>query len=209
MEAAVVTAANPTLPTRPLVLADLIPGAWVRDAALVLTAALFTALLAQIEVPVPGSPVPISGQTLGVVLTAAALGPVRGAAGQALYVLMGAVGLPFYSGGDAGFSHLVGPTGGYLVGFVLAGYLVGLAARHGLDRAPWKALPLFVAGQTIIFALGVPWLAAVANLSLGDALEQGLYPFIIGGLLKAAIAGAVMTGAWQLIRRNHPRGPVT
>lgn len=190
-----------------MVLADLIPGARVRDAALVLTAALFTALLAQVEVPVPGSPVPISGQTLGVVLTAAALGPVRGAAGQALYVLLGAVGLPFYAGGDAGFSHLAGATGGYLFGFIIAGYLVGLAARHGLDRAPWKALPLFLAGQAVIFALGVPWLAAVADLSATDALDQGLYPFIVGGLVKAAIAGAVMAGAWRLIHRTRTGRP--
>ena len=195
------TAATAVPPARALVLADLVPAVRVRDAALVLAAALFTALLAQAELPVPGSPVPISGQTLGVVLTAAALGPARGVAGQGLYVLLGAVGLPFYSGGAAGFSHLTGPTGGYLVGFIVAGYLVGLAARHGLDREPWKALPLFVAGQTVIFALGVPWLAAAADLSAGEALEQGLYPFIVGGLIKAAVAGAVMTGTWRLIRR--------
>lgn len=197
------SAAAPAVPGRPLVLADLVPRTGVRDAALVLTAALLTALLAQIEVPVPGSPVPISGQTLGVVLTAAALGPVRGAAGQALYILLGAVGLPFYSGGDAGFAHLTGATGGYLIGFILAGYLVGLAARHGLDRAPGKALALFVAGQAVIFALGVPWLAVVADLSAAEALEQGLYPFIVGGAVKAAIAGAVMSGTWRLVRRVH------
>lgn len=197
------TAAVPAgLPARPFVLADLVPGARVRDATLVLTAALLTALFAQLEVPVLGSPVPISGQTLAVVLTAAALGPVRGVLGQVLYVLLGAVGLPFYSGGDSGFTVLAGATGGYLVGFIVAAYLIGLAARHGLDRAPGKALPLFVAGQAVIFALGVPWLALVADLSAAEALEQGFYPFIVGGLVKAVIAGVVITGTWRLLGRR-------
>lgn len=198
------TAAVPAgLPARPLVLADLVPGARARNAALILTAALVTALFAQIEVPVPGTPVPISGQTLAVVLTAAALGPWRGGLGQVLYVLLGAVGLPFYSGGESGFTHLAGATGGYLVGFVVAAYLIGLAARHGLDRAPAKALPLFVAGQAVIFVFGVSWLAVVADLSPGVALEKGFYPFIVGGLVKAVIAGVVITGAWHLVGRGR------
>jgi len=109
------TAALPA--PRQLVLADLLAGGWVRDLILVGGAALLTALLAQVAVPVPGSPVPITGQTLAVVVTAAALGPLRGALGQALYVLLGAVGLPFYADAASGFQVVTGATGGYLIGF--------------------------------------------------------------------------------------------
>ena len=175
----------------------------MRDAVLVVSAALFTAVLAQVAIPVPGSPVPITGQTLAVVLTAAALGPVRGLAGQALYLLLGAVGLPFYSEASGGLEVVAGATGGYLVGFLPAAFLIGLAARHGLDRAPWKALPLFVAGQAVIFAIGVPWLAVVADLSAAEAVEAGLYPFIVGGLVKAALAGVLLPGAWRLARGSR------
>lgn len=192
------------LPTiRPLVLADVVPGARVRDAVLVVSAALLTAVLAQVAIPVPGSPVPITGQTLAVVLTAAALGPNRGVAGQALYLTLGAVGLPFYSDGSGGLEVLAGATGGYLLGFLPAAYLIGLAARYGLDRAAWKALPLFVAGQAVVFAVGVPWLAFAAGLNATQALAAGFYPFILGGLVKAAIAGLLMPGAWRIAKRFH------
>ena len=184
------------LPARP-VLADLLPGARLRDALLVGGAALFTALLAQVAVPVPGSPVPITGQTLAVVLTAAALGPARGVLGQALYLVLGAVGLPFYSEASGGIEVLAGATGGYLVGFLPAALLIGLAAQHGQDRKVWRALPLFVAGQAVVFAVGVPWLAVVADLTPAQALEAGFYPFILGGLVKAAIAGALLPAVWR------------
>lgn len=184
------------LPARP-VLADLVPGARVRDALLVTGAALFTALLAQVAVPVPGSPVPITGQTLAVVLTAAALGPARGVLGQGLYLVLGAVGLPFYSDASGGIEVLAGATGGYLVGFLPAALLIGLAAQHGQDRRVWRALPLFVAGQAVVFAVGVPWLAVVADLTPAQALEAGFYPFILGGIVKAAIAGVLLPSAWR------------
>jgi len=189
------------LPARP-VLADLVPtrlfrGTLARDAALVGGAALLTALAAQISVPVPGSPVPITGQTLAVVLTAAALGPGRGLLGQALYLLLGAVGLPFYSEASGGVEVIAGATGGYLLGFLPAAYLIGLAAQHGQDRKVLRALPLFVAGQAVVFAIGVPWLAVMADLTPAQALEAGFYPFIVGGLVKAAIAGLLLPAAWR------------
>jgi biotin transport system substrate-specific component len=186
------------------VLADVFARTRVQDGALVLGAALFTALLAQVAIAVPGSPVPITGQTLAVVLTAAALGPVRGMAGQLTYVLLGAVGLPFYSKGASGWAQVLGPTGGYLVGFIPAAFLMGLAARHGFDRVPWKAVPLFLAGQLVILAIGVSWLCVVASLDFTTALHKGFLPFLPGGVLKAAIAGLCMALAWKLVR---PRGP--
>jgi biotin transport system substrate-specific component len=197
-----VAASSPALPTRPLVLADLVPAVRARDAGLVALGVLFTALLAQVAVPVPGSPVPITGQTLAVVLTAASLGPLRGTAVQVLYIAAALVGLPFYSEASSGVDVVFGATGGYVVGFLPAAYLIGLAARHGADRTMWKSLPLFVAGQAVIFAVGVPWLALSTGMSAGQALDAGFYPFILGGVVKAAVASAVLGTAWALTRRR-------
>ncbi|MCY7364830.1 MAG: biotin transporter BioY [Frankiaceae bacterium] len=193
------TAAALPLPGRRLVLADVLPGARTRDVALVGGAALLTALLAQVAIPVAGSPVPITGQTLAVVVTAAALGPARGVAGQALYLLLGMIGLPFYSEATGGVEVVVGATGGYLLGFLPAAYLIGLAARHGQDRRFTRALPLFAAGQLVIFAVGVPWLAVAADLSAAQALEAGFYPFLVGGAVKAVIAAGVLSGLWRRV----------
>jgi biotin transport system substrate-specific component len=146
--------------------------------------------------------VPITGQTLAVVLTAAALGPARGVSVQVLYMAAALVGLPFYSDASGGFDVVFGATGGYVVGFIPAAYLIGLAARHGADRKVWKSLPLFLAGQAVIFAVGVPWLALSLGLSTTAALEAGFYPFILGGVVKAAVASAVLGTAWALTRRR-------
>jgi biotin transport system substrate-specific component len=200
----VATASTP-LP-RPLVLADLVPAVRARNVALVTAGVLFMALLAQVSVPVPGSPVPITGQTLGVVLTAAALGPVRGTLVQIFYILAGAVGLPFYSEASHGVEVVMGATGGYLIGFIPAAYLIGLAARRGRDRNFLTALPLFIAGQAIIFAVGVPWLAVTTGMNASQALAAGFYPFILGGIVKAVIAAAVLGGAWFVVRRSHRGG---
>jgi biotin transport system substrate-specific component len=185
---------------RGMVLGDVIPGDRVRDVALVLAGAALTALGAQIAIHTGASPVPITGQTLAVVLTAASLGPVRGTAVQVLYILTALVGLPFYAEASGGYDVVFGATGGYVIGFIPAAYLIGLAAKHGADRKLWKSVPLFVAGQAVIFAIGVPWLAASTGQSLDWALENGFYPFILGGLVKAAIAAVVLGGAWQIVR---------
>src|SRR5689334_6236316 len=130
---------------RPIVLADALPRTVARDAGLVLAAALLTAACAQIEFPVPGSPVPISGQTFAVLLTGAALGARRGALGQLLYVALG-LALPFYSGGEHGSGVLFGATGGYLFGFIIAGYAVGRLAELRRDRTFLRAFPAFTVG---------------------------------------------------------------
>jgi biotin transport system substrate-specific component len=196
------TASVPAFPTRPLVLADLVPALRARNVVLVAMGVLFTALLAQVSVPVPGSPVPVTGQTLAVVLTAASLGPVRGVAVQAVYILAALVGLPFYSEASGGWDVVVGATGGYVFGFIPAAFLIGLAARHGADRRFRTSVPLFVAGQAVVFAIGVPWLALATGMSAAQALEAGFYPFILGGLVKAAVAAAVLGGAWRVARRS-------
>ena len=193
--------ASTLAPARPLVLADLVPRTLARDVALVLGAALLTAACAQISIPVPGSPVPVTGQTFAVMLTAAALGARRGAAGQALYVALG-LALPFYSEGESGIDVVLGATGGYLLGFVLAGWVVGALAERRADRSPRTALPTFAVGHAIIFALGVPWLALAADLSILDALDAGLVPFIPGGILKALLAAGLLPAAWALVGRR-------
>jgi biotin transport system substrate-specific component len=198
-----VAASSPALPSRPLVLADLVPAVRARDAGLVALGVLFTALLAQVAVPVPGSPVPITGQTLAVVLTAAALGPLRGTAVQVVYILAALTGLPFYSDASGGYDVVFGATGGYVVGFIPAAYLIGLAARHGADRQLRRSVPLFLAGQAVVFAVGVPWLASSTGMSAAQALDAGFYPFILGGIVKAAVAAVVLGGAWQLVHRSR------
>lgn len=174
-----------------------------RDAALVIGAALLTALAAQVRIPIPGSPVPITGQTFGVLLTAAALGPVRGTLGQGLYLLLGAVGLPVFTEWSGGLDVLRGPTAGYLVGFVLAAAVVGLASRRGLDRSPLGVLATFVVGNALIYVLGVGWLyASVEGITtLGAAVAAGLTPFLLGDLIKALLAAGLLPAAWRLARR--------
>jgi biotin transport system substrate-specific component len=171
----VATASMPALPSHPPVLADLVPAVRARNVVLVALGVLFTALLAQVAVPVPGSPVPVTGQTLAVVLTAAVLGPVRGVAVQIAYLLAALVGLPFYSDASGGVNVVFGATGGYVLGFIPAAYLIGLAPRHGADRNPLKTIPLFLAGQAVIFAVGVPWLAVSTRMTASQALQAGFY----------------------------------
>lgn len=186
---------------QPRVLADVIPQARLRDAALVVGGALLTAACAQISIPVPGDPVPITGQTFAVLLCGAGLGAVRGSAAMSLYWLLGLVGLPFYADGEGGVHAAFGATGGYLIGFMLAAYVVGRLAERQLDRSPWKALPLFTVGQLIIFAIGVPWLAVNQDIGLERAIELGFTPFILGGIVKALAAASLLPAAWKLVRR--------
>jgi biotin transport system substrate-specific component len=186
---------------QPRVLADLLTHSRVRDAALVVSAALLTAACAQISIPLPGDPVPVTGQTFAVLLTGAALGANRGAAGQLLYLALGLVGLPFYADGAHGFDVVWGATGGYLVAFPIAAWVVGKMAEARMDRTPFKALPAFTIGSLIVFAIGVPWLAVSADISLAKAIELGFVPFIPGGIVKAALAAGLLPAAWKLVGR--------
>src|ERR687885_651147 len=176
---------------QPRVLADAVPRVRARDLLLVLGAVALTAACAQITFRLPGSDVPVTGQTFAVLLSGAALGANRGAAAMLLYVLLGMVGVPIYAGGSHGTHVVFGATGGYLVGFLIAGWAVGKLAECRMDRTPVTALPAFLIGSAIIYAIGVPWLAVYAHESLGAALSQGLTPFIPGDLVKAAAAAGV------------------
>jgi biotin transport system substrate-specific component len=168
-------------------------------AVLVVGFALLTALAAQVEIPLWFTPVPITGQTFAVLLTGAALGWRAGAASQALYVGLGAVGLPFYSGGDGGWEVVTGATGGYLVGFVCAAALVGVLAERRQDRSVLTAVPTFLAGSALIYLCGVAWLARSLGVSGVEAMELGMVPFVIGDLIKIALVGLALPAAWRLV----------
>jgi biotin transport system substrate-specific component len=191
------------LPRR-TVLADTIPQARVRDATLVLAGALLTALLAQIEVHVPPSPVPVTGQTLAVGLVGATLGARRGAASLLLYALLGLL-LPFYAGGESGWHVVWGASGGYIVGFVFAAGAIGWLAERGADRKALAAFAAFVVGQLIVFAFGLAGLKIAVDQSWGWTIHNGFSIFIVGGLIKALVGALVLPSAWTLVRRFEAR----
>lgn len=191
-----------TLLGRRKVLADLVPGAVARDVGLVLAVAALTALAAQVRIPLPGSPVPITGSTFAVLLGAAALGPLRGSVAQAVYVALGLAGLPVFTNAESGVAYFTGATGGYLVGFVVASVVVGALARRGADRRVLGAASAFAAGSLVIYALGVPWLVRVTGMPLGEALWLGAGVFLAGDAIKAVAAGALLPAAWRVVRRD-------
>lgn len=196
------TFALPTTAPRRGVLADALPGTRVRDIALVLGGVGLMALLAQVSIKVPGSPVPITGQTLGVGLVGATLGLRRGAASMLLYVLLGLL-LPIYADGASGWDVVWSANGGYLVGFVLAAALVGRLAELGQDRQVLTAAFAFVVGQLLVFIPGVIGLKIAVGQDWGWTIHNGFTVFIYGGLVKAAIGAAVLPSAWHLVRSTH------
>ncbi|MFC9237284.1 biotin transporter BioY [Streptomyces decoyicus] len=186
------------------VLADLLPAATasrarVRDAALVLGGAGLTGIAAQIAVPVPGSPVPVTGQTFAALLVGASLGASRGLLSLALYALAGIAGMPWFAGGASGVG---GATFGYIVGMLLAATVVGALARRGGDRGVLRTAATMAAGTALIYAVGVPCLALSTGMSFGQAVAVGLVPFLIGDALKAALAMGALPTAWKLAGRR-------
>ncbi len=168
---------------------------------LVVGFALLTAAPAQIAIPLPFTPVPLSGQTFGVILAGAALGSSAGASSQILYILMAGLGLPFWAGGESGWAALSGPTAGYLVGFVVAAFLIGRLAEHTGDREVRTAVPGILLGSMVILGLGTLWLARLLGDGLWNAAELGLFPFIPGDVLKAVLAGVLLPATWRLVGR--------
>jgi biotin transport system substrate-specific component len=184
----------------PATLADVVGrSTWVRDAVLVIAASSGVGLAAQAAVRLPFTPVPITLQPLAVFLIGAALGSRRGALAMLAYLAEGAAGLPFFAGGAAGPQHLAGPTGGYLAGFVPTAFTIGFLAERGWDRTPIRAAAAMLAGSVVLFACGLAQLAAFVGPS--RALQLGLYPFVVGDLLKIAAAASFLPFAWTLLRR--------
>jgi biotin transport system substrate-specific component len=184
-------------PSRRLVLADLLPQSITREVLLVVAGVLVTALAAQVVVPLPFTPVPITGSTFAVLLVGGAYGARRGAVTMGTYLLVGAVGVPVYAEASGGFQVFAGATGGYLVAFPIAAYVVGALARRGWDRSIGGMAAAFAIGSLLVYAIGVPWLAIVAGMSLPQAVTAGALPFLIGDAVKAALAGIALPLAWK------------
>jgi biotin transport system substrate-specific component len=199
------TGATRPFPSR-VTLADALTGgaarSALRSAALVIAGALLTALAAQVAFKVPWTTVPYTLQTGSVLLVGTALGWRRGALSMALYVAAGAIGLPVYAGGNAGVSQLLGATGGYLVGFVVAVAIVGWLAECGWDRSPLSTLGLMAVGTLVIYAIGVAVLAFVAPLPMPVAVEKGALVFVPWDALKALAAAGLLPLAWRLTDRR-------
>jgi biotin transport system substrate-specific component len=187
------TAVAPAAPR--LVLADrIIPRHLVTDITLVVLGAALVGGFAQLYVPL--WPVPVTGQTLAVLLVGATLGAVRGALAMVVYAVVGIVGVPWFSEAESGWQVIAGPTGGYIIGFVLSAFLVGRLSERQWDRKVLKALALFLGGSVAVFTIGLPWLSFVLGTDLATTLEYGLWPFIIGGLIKALLAAGLLPLAW-------------
>lgn len=199
------------VPARRLVLADLIARpsdrarAFALDAGLVLAGAAVVAVLAQAEVPL--WPVPITGQTLGVVVVGAALGARRGAAAMITYLLAGLAGLPVFAGFTGTIAAVAKPSFGFIIGFIVAAFVAGWFAERAWDRKPLRAFAGFALASAIPFLFGIPYMAFILNtvgggsFGLGEILGFGLWPFIVGGLIKAAIAALIIPAAWAGVRR--------
>ena len=168
------------------------------DAALVLGASLVIALGAQVAIQLPFSPVPITGQTMAVLLVGALLGSRRGALAVLAYIAEGLAGLPVFAGGAAGLARLFGPTGGYLVGFVAAAFLVGWLAERGWDRRFGTTLAAMTLGNLVIYAVGVVWLAVFVG-GLSRAWSLGVLPFLPGDVIKIILAAVLLPGGWKLL----------
>jgi biotin transport system substrate-specific component len=188
------------------------------DALVVVAGSLVVAGLAQLSIKLPFTPVPITGQTLGVLVVGASLGALRGGLSLLIYLGWGAIGLPFFADGNSGTEWLgaTAATGGYLWGFIVAAVVIGWLSERGWDRDFGSAIGTFVIGEVIVFTFGVIWLAQAINVPIEastpcnlvtgegcDALQLGLYPFVLGDLLKVLIGAVVLPGAWKLLGKER------
>lgn len=184
---------------RPLVLADLLPGTLVRDTLLVAGAAGFVGGLAQISVHLSFTPVPVTGQTLGVLLAGTALGWKRGTLAMVVYALAGLAGVPWFAAATSGYA---GASFGYVIGFVLSAALCGFLAERGADRVILKSIPAMLAGEILMYGAGVTWLGFYLHVGPAKAIALGLTPFLVGDAIKAAFAAALLPSAWSLTGRR-------
>ena len=189
------TTLAPTLTTRYLPRIS----SWVRDLILILAGSLLIAAFAQIRIPLPFTPVPITGQTFAVLLVGAALGSTRGILATLLYLCEGVLGLPFFAGGAGGLHVLLGPTAGYLMGFIAASYFIGLLAEKGLERSIKTSILPFLVGTAVIYIFGVTWLTILMG-SFGKAVAAGFLPFLIGDAIKLIAAALALPAAWKLVK---------
>ncbi len=186
----------------PRVVADALPRNPATQMLLVVCGATFIGLSAQLYSYLPGNPVPITGQTFAVLLTAAALGVSRGVAATVLYAAAGLAGFPWFAGSTSG---LVVASLGYIVGFGVAAAIVGALAQRVGTASPVRTFLTMLAGSAAIYAIGVPWLMAADGLDWGTALALGAAPFLLSDLIKAGLAAGIFA-AWAIIRRRRGVG---
>ena len=173
------------------------------EMAVVFAMSLAIALCAQLSIPLPYTPVPLTGTTLGVLYAGALLGPRLGAAAVALYLLEGGLGLPFFAAGAAGFFHFAGPTGGYLIGFLPAAWVTGLLARRGWGYSSGTAFLMMLIGSAVIFVFGLAGLLRFVPAS--KLLAVGLFTFIIGDIAKSCVSAALLPCGWKWLSRASER----
>ncbi len=173
----------------------------VRDIALVVGFATLVALCGRIRFYLPENPVPITFQTLGVLLTGATLGSRRGLTSILLFYFVGMAGIPVFQGGNNGWHYVsTSPTAGYLIGFIAASFTVGFLAERGWDRR--HVLWVFLIGNLLIYVPGLLWLGTKGYVAWESIFSKGMYPFIPGDLIKLMIAGIVLPSAWALVHRS-------
>ncbi|HEY9292046.1 MAG TPA: biotin transporter BioY [Microlunatus sp.] len=194
-----VQAVSPSLPHR--VLADLIPGSRVaaRNIALVIGGAVFLSIFAQLALPLPFTPVPLTLGTFAVLLTGAALGPQRAGLSMALYLAVGMAGAPIFSDHGSGYAFA---SFGYILAYIPAAVFVGYLARRGHDRSPIKLFGGVALASVMVYAAGVPWLMAWTGSDLQTALVQGVLPFLPGDAIKTLAVAGLLPAAWKLINRR-------
>ncbi|CAN5752133.1 biotin transporter BioY [soil metagenome] len=183
-----------------LIAAALAPLDWTRAVSVVVAFSLLAALAAQIVIPI--GLVPITGQTFAVLLTGALLGSRLGSMAMIVYLIEGASGLPFFYGGTSGISHLLGPTGGYLIAFPAAAFITGAFAEHGWDKRFLTAAASMAIGSAVIMLSGWAWFALITNTPLLPALQLTVLEFIPGDVIKILLAAAVLPSGWALLRRR-------
>ncbi len=183
---------------QPRVLADVVPHTWVRQLVLIAGGAAFVGLAAQIAIPLPFTPVPLTLQTFAVLLTGAALGSLRGVLSMLLYAIVGVVGVPWFAQGSSGYSA---PSFGYILGFIAAAFIVGRIAEGGATRTVARTAVLMVIGNLVIYAIGVTWLKFALGVDWGTAIALGVTPFLIGDAIKIAAAAGLLPLAWTGLRK--------
>ncbi len=170
--------------------------------SLILTGTVFLALMAQISFPIPGSPVPFTGQTLGVLLLGTAYGASLGFSTMAFYLLMGILGAPIFAAGSHGLEKIAGATGGYLVGMLISTLLLGALAGRKWDQKIKTVIPTMIIGNSVVFTFGLIWLHQYTGQSWAWTFEKGFTPFIFGEVLKIAIASTALPIVWRFVSKR-------
>jgi len=173
------------------------------DAVLILAGVALTAIAAQVTVPI--WPIPVTGQTVAVLVVGLATGALRGAISMTMYALLGAAGLPIFSNSSSGIDWISGRTGGFIIGFIAAAAFAGWMAQRGLDRTMLRSLAVATTATAVIYLVGLPLMAVTQSLSVEETLQIGFYPLLVGAVVKIAVVTVINTASWAAIRRMEDR----